>query len=109
MLPLYAQLTLQPLTALLPVLVIRIAPVKPEPQLLVTTYVHLLVVATLELRDERLLELREELDTELGLDELITDELERFEEDDEDWLDTGIVADLNAAISFLTLFRAKAA
>ena len=61
-------------------------------------------VDAVELREEDELELREELETELErLDEAIDEDRLELEDDDV------VTADLNAAISFLTLFKAKAA
>lgn len=85
---LYDQLTFQPLIAELPLLVIRIAPVKPSFHWLVTTYVHLApfeatlleelllileelltIEEELLLIEEELLTTEEELDLTLELEE----------------------------------------
>jgi len=54
LLPEYCQLAVQPDFALVPVLLTRIAPVKPEPQELLTTYEQLTPPVVAALLDERL-------------------------------------------------------
>ena len=83
-LPVYCQLTSQPLIALLPLLVMEICAVKPPPQLFVTLYSQAAppLSELLEL-DEELLELEEEL-LELDDEDELDDELDELEELDDE-------------------------